>query len=118
MSLLEKHTRWISTEVIEPLNHNLNYSRWVDTYASDGKWEIEINDQETPKKINIYMPVSEYGKPHSGFWNVFRGRFEFKGRELLVWQNEEVPSQLSYGEEDGCVTLWIYGRKITFEKKN
>ena len=118
MSLLEKHTQWISTEVIEVLNHNLNYSRWVDTYACDGRWEIEITDQGTSEeKIGIYMPVSEYGKPHSGFWNIFTGRFEFNGHELLVWQNEQVPSRLSYGEEDACITLWIYGRKITFEKK-
>lgn len=117
MSSIETYHSWISTEEIEVLNHNLNYSRWTDTYACEGKWKIEILDIRTPaQKINIYMPTSEWDKPHSGYWKIHSGRMEVKEIELLIWQNEEVPVHLSYSQNDSFISLWIYGRQINFER--
>lgn len=118
MALLEKYNNgWISKEEIEVLNHNLNFSNWTETYACKGKWKIEISDKGNPaEKINIYMPTSEWGKPHSGYWQLYSGRMEIKEKELLIWQNEKVSVRLNYSEDDSTIGLVIYGRLITFER--
>ena len=116
--LLEKYSNWVSSEEIEVLNHNLNYSNWTDTYACRGKWKIEVfNDEEPLKKLNIYMPTAGWEKPQSGYWGIYSGRVEIQGRVLLIWQDEKIPIRLDYLEIEDYLKLVIFGRNIKFEKE-
>lgn len=115
MKKLTEHHRWISTEVIKVLKHNLNFSNWTDTYACEGKWEIEFSNKES--KIEIYMPTSRWGEEHSGFFTLYSGRIEFDKNKLLIWQNEETAVRLNYTEFKNHLTLTISGHSIQFKKK-
>ena len=116
--LLKKYSKWISTEEIEVLNHNLNYSNWTDTYACEGKWKVEfVKKGKTNEELNIYMPTARWGESHSGYWTIYSGRMKILEKELLIWQNNEQPVRLSYLENKNLVNLVIFGRQITFEKE-
>jgi|SRR5690554_2544011 len=115
MKQIEEHKKWISTEVIEVLNHNLNFSNWTETFACEGKWKMEFVDEQE-SKIEIFMPTSRWGEKHSGFFTLYSGRFEFDDNTILIWQNENVPVRLSYEELIDKIKIHILGRNIVFEK--
>ena len=115
MKKLIEHNRWVSTEVIKVLKHNLNFSYWTETYACEGKWEIEFSNQKS--KIEIYMPTSRWGEEHSGFFTLYSGRIELGKNEVLIWQNEETPVRLNYIEFESHIILNILEHSIQFKKK-
>lgn len=117
-ALIYKHNKWISTEEIEVLNHNLNYSNWTDVYACQGKWKIGIiENKESEAQLNVYMPTARWGESHSGYWTIYSGRFEIRSKELLIWGNPSGSKRLNYLERDNQIKLVIYGRQIVFEKE-
>ena len=106
---------WISTEVIEVIKHNLNFSNWTETYACIGKWKVTVNTVQG-QKIEIFMPTARWGEEHSGFWKLYSGSFEVKDNELLIWQNEETPVSIKFHLSDSNFSLEIFGRIIEFTR--
>jgi hypothetical protein len=115
MKQIHEHKNWISTEVIEVLNHGLNFSSWTETYACEGKWKLEFEIEQEPK-IEIYMPTSRWGEKHSGFLTLYSGHIEFIDNKIRIWQNENVPVQLNFEEFNDRIKITIFGKNIEFEK--
>jgi len=61
MKQIEEYKKWISTEVIEVLNHNLNFSNWTETFACKSNWKMEFETEKEPK-VEIFMPTSRWEK--------------------------------------------------------
>ena len=97
----------------------MNFSNWVDVYACDGKWRIEIKvDADTEENLTIYMPTSDWGKPHSGgYIRLNSGKPEIANGQLLLWYDDNNNVSFKYTEIGNQIMIEILNREIVFENE-
>ncbi|MCB0631267.1 MAG: hypothetical protein R2824_15810 [Saprospiraceae bacterium] len=106
---------WISTEEIELLNYNSNFGNWIDFVGIPGYYKFELDlSFDGPKNCQLKIPVMTPG----GLWYfpLYHGRFDRKGKYVLIWQNEEVPVRIEYELQGEILSFSLFGRKIKFKK--
>ncbi|MCU0420366.1 MAG: hypothetical protein MUC38_12010 [Cyclobacteriaceae bacterium] len=116
--ILTALSKWISTEDIEVLPHGLNFSTWVDLYPCTGRWKMEVSKAANRElRLEIFMPVAEWGKPHTRYFTVYSGILHVEEHNLRIQQDEGQQIKLSCSRTTTGLKIHIYSRWITFERE-
>lgn len=102
---------WLSTEEIEVLDYNSNFSNWIGAIPIKGIFRFVVKETSDNYQVQILIPIS-----NDGYFAIYSGRFDNKRNKILIWQNEKVPVEILYKWQEDLIELKLFDRRILFKK--
>jgi hypothetical protein len=113
---LELNGNWISTEIIEVLDYNSNFSNWIDAEATPGFFKFQLNLKDGFKNCHLKIPTIDISG-RDGHYSIYYGKFQVKNNKILIWQNDTTPVEIDFSLTDDILQMNLFDRMINFKKK-
>jgi len=113
---LELYGNWISTEIIEALDYNSNFSNWTDAEATNGFFKFQLNLKDDVKNCHVKVPIIDISG-RDGHYSIYYGKFQVKNNKILIWQNDTTPVKIDFSLTNGILQMNLFDRLIRFKKE-
>ena len=111
---LKLNHNWVSTEMIEVLDYDTNFSNWIDAEAAPGFFKFQLNLAGDAKNCHLKIPTIDI-TGREGHYSIYYGRFQLKNNQILIWQNETTPVKIEFSLSNMFLKMHLFGRTITFK---